>query len=169
MDKFYIPQIAKAVDSTERIEFKEFIDGLETLTPVEGVLQVRHQGSFLEVKAKAATIVTLTCDRTLVKFNHRLSIDTSESIWLAEPTPVAKSLKEIEVGFDQLVETLSPKGHFDPAAWLYEQLCLALPHRKIAPDAPELSEVLGIEQAESQPDTRWAALKNLLVIPDPYE
>jgi uncharacterized protein len=53
MEKLYIPQIAKAVNATEEFEFKEFIEGLETLTPVQGVISVRHVGSFIEVSAKA--------------------------------------------------------------------------------------------------------------------
>lgn len=161
MEKILIPQLAKSVNATETIQFKEFIDGLETLSPVQGVLQVKHQGSFLEVKAKAWAITTLTCDRTLQQFNHRLAIDTSEMIWLEEPPIVDKSLKEQEIDFDDLVESLSPNGYFDPAAWLYEQLCLAIPYRKIAPDAPELSEI--IDQPTPEIDRRWAGLLSLEV------
>ena len=84
MEKLYIPQIAKSVAATEAFEFKEFIEGLETLTPVQGVISVKHVGSFLEVSSKASTIMTLTCDRTLVQFNYRLAIDNSEMIWLEE-------------------------------------------------------------------------------------
>lgn len=161
MEKIFIPQLAKAVDATETIQFKEFIDGLETLTPVQGILRVKHQGSFLEIKAEAWAIITLTCDRTLQQFNHRLAIDTSETIWLAEPVPTSKLLKEQEVDFNDLVETLPPNGYFDPAIWLYEQLSLAIPFRKIAPDAPELPQ---IQERSPKIDKRWAALgalKNL--------
>ncbi len=160
MEKIFIPQLAKALDATETIQFKEPIENLDTLTPVEGVIRVRHQGSFLEVKAQAATIVTLICDRTLTQFNHRLAIDTSELIWLAEPIPATKSLKEQEVDFDDLVETLPPNGYFDPAAWLYDQLCLAIPFQKIAPDAPEPTTV--IEKSDNI-DKRWSALLSLQV------
>lgn len=159
MEKILIPQLAKSVDATETISFKESIDGLETLTPVEGILQVTHQGSFLEVKARASTIVTLTCDRTLVQFNHRLEIDTSELIWLSDQV---SSVKEQEIDFEDLVEALSPKGYFDPAEWLYEQLSLAIPYRKIAPDAPELSQILDpTNTTKDQVDKRWSVLKAL--------
>jgi uncharacterized protein len=160
MEKIFIPQLSKSVNGTENIQFKQFLENLETLTPVEGVIQVKHQGSFLEVKAQAATIMTLTCDRTLVQFNHRLAINVSELIWLSEPVAVAKSLKEQEVDFDDLVESLSPTGYFDPAAWLYEQLCLAIPFQKIAPDAPE-PEV--VSEKIDTIDKRWAALLSLQV------
>jgi len=160
MEKIYIPQLAKAVDATEIIEFKEFIPDLETLTPVQGVIKVRHQGSFLEIKGEAVAIMTLTCDRTLTQFNHRLAINTSELIWLAEPVTSTKYAKEQEVDFDDLLETLPPNGYFNPTTWVYEQLTLAIPFQKIAPDAPELPKTI-----EPTPlvDKRWAALANLQV------
>ncbi len=169
MEKLYIPQIAKAADATEVIEVKEFIKDLETLTPVQGVVKIKHQGSFLEVKVEASTIMTLTCDRTLTQFNHRLAIDTLELIWLEEPPSIhnGKYAKEQEVDLDDLVETLPPNGYFDVAGWLYEQLSLAIPFQKIAPDAPELSKILDTfpkdESGDRSIDKRWAALSNLQI------
>jgi len=122
MEKLYIPQIARAVDATESFDFKEFIEGLETLTPVQGVISVRHVGSFLEVSSKASTIMTLTCDRTLVQFNYRLAINNSERICLAEPLPESEYPREREIEADDLVESISPSGYFDPAAALERML-----------------------------------------------
>jgi uncharacterized protein len=155
MDKIYIPQLAKAVDATEIIEFKESIDGLETLTPPQGVLKVKHLGSCLEIKATGWAIMTLICDRTLVQFNHRLTIDASELIWLATPISSDKNAKEKEIPLDELVESLPPNGYFNPAAWLYEQFCLAIPFPKIAPDAPAVTV---LSETSSTQDKRWAAL-----------
>ena len=138
MDKIYIPQLQRMKDGTDTIEFREFFPDLATLTPVQGVLQLTHRGAFLEVKVKAMAIMTLTCDRTLVQFNHRLEVDTTELIWLTDlagKEPVHHKEREIEL--DDLVESLPPNGYFDPQTWLYEQLCLALPYPVIAPDAPE--------------------------------
>jgi len=162
MEKLYIPQIAKSVDATEEFEFKEFIEGLETLTPVQGFISVHHVGSFLEVRAKASTIMTLTCDRTLVQFNYRLVIDTSEMICLAEPLPESEYPKEREIETGDLVESLSPNGHFDPTTWLYEQLILAIPYPKIAPDAPAL-ELTDSDNSnlDISVDKRWSVLSSL--------
>lgn len=163
MEKIYIPQLAKALDATVVIEVKEFIKDLETLTPVQGVVKVTHQGSFLEVKSEAFAIMTLTCDRTLNQFNHRLSINVSELIWLAEPVKSnAKFNKEQEINLEDLVESLPPNGYFDVETWLYEQLCLAIPFQKIAPDAPTLEEIVAPVQ-NSIPDKRWASLANLKI------
>lgn len=162
MEKIFIPQIARAIDATESFEFKELIAGLETLTPVQGVITIRHLGSFLEVSAQAHTIITLTCDRTLVQFNYRLAIDTSEMIWLAEPLPESDYPKEREIETGDLVESLSPNGYFDPEIWLYEQLTLAIPYPKIAPDAPALDFVDQEPDSESVTvDKRWQILSSL--------
>ncbi|MCL1494654.1 MAG: YceD family protein [Pseudanabaena sp. Salubria-1] len=163
MEKLYIPQIAKSVDATESFEFKEFIEGLETLTPVQGVISVRHVGSFLEVSSKASTIMTLTCDRTLVQFNYRLAINNSERICLAEPLPESEYPREREIEADDLVESISPSGYFDPAAWLYEQLILAIPYPKIAPDAPalEITDTNSLDGSTATIDKRWEILNSL--------
>lgn len=163
MEKLYIPQIARSVEATEAFEFKEFIEGLETLTPVQGGISVRHVGSFLEVSSKASTIMTLTCDRTLVQFNYRLAIDSCERICLAEPLPEGEYPKEREIETDDLLESLSPTGYFDPAAWLYEQLILAIPYPKIAPDAPalEITSTNALDGEKASIDKRWEILNSL--------
>jgi uncharacterized protein len=51
-------------------------------------------------------------------------------IWLQALNPAAEPLEQ-EVASEDLVESLSPQGHFDPATWMYEQLCLALPQRQV--------------------------------------
>ena len=85
---------------------------LETLTPVRGELTVTHQGTYLEVKARADTIVTLTCDRCLQAYNHRVSLSAQEMIWLEhEPDPATLPL-EREVAVEDLFETLPPNGYF---------------------------------------------------------
>ncbi|MFN9397259.1 MAG: YceD family protein, partial [Pseudanabaena sp.] len=112
--------------------------------------------------AKASTIITLTCDRTLLQFNYRLAIDTSETIWLAEPLLESEYPKEREVEAGDLVESLSPNGYFDPEEWLYEQLTLAIPYPKIAPDAPALDlSDSHPSNIENSIDKRWAALSSL--------
>ncbi|MFN3927626.1 MAG: YceD family protein [Pseudanabaenaceae cyanobacterium] len=151
MHKVYIPSIARAVNATVTLEFKEEIPDLATLTPPQGEIAIRHCGNYLTVKAKAWAIVTLTCDRTLRQFNHRLVVDTEELIWLAEdPSLVA----------DDLTETLPANGYFDPMTWLYEQFCLAIPFPQIAPDAPPSVDIDPAPDPE-QIDNRWGQLRQL--------
>ncbi|NJK60357.1 MAG: DUF177 domain-containing protein [Oscillatoriales cyanobacterium SM2_1_8] len=157
MDRLYIPQIARAPQSTVDLAFRENLPDLETLTPVEGKMSVRHGGTFLEVRAQAKAVVTLTCDRTLVQFNHRLEVDTTETLWLVDRLP-EKYADEVELTLEELVENLPRDGYFDPGQWLYEQFCLAIPYQKIAPDAPPFQ---GDRPDTPELDRRWAALAAL--------
>ena len=128
MQRLYIPHLVKDPSKTRIVEVDDYLRDLDTLTPVKGRIQIQHRGNFLEVSAKAEAIVTLTCHRCLQNYNARIQVDTSEFIWLQDPEPEIYA-EEVEVGVDELIETLPPQGHFDPARWLYEQLCLALPQR----------------------------------------
>lgn len=161
MEAIYIPQLLKARERTESLEIQEFIPGLETLTPVRGSMTVSHRGNFLEVSAKAETIVTLACDRCLKQYNHRLSLDTSEIIWLDSTAEGDRYLPlEREISVDDLSETLSPDGYFEPDTWLYEQLSLLMPMQQLcSPDCqpPTAASTVG----EPNIDRRWASLEVL--------
>ncbi len=153
MQKIYIPSIAKAVNRTQIIDFKEEIPDLATLTPPQGQITIQHCGNYLSIKAQAWSIVTLTCDRTLRQFNHRLVVDTTELIWLSDDPDSVE---------DDLSETLPPNGYFDPVTWLYEQFCLAMPFPQIAPDAPARVDMeLSHDEKATPIDSRWSNLINL--------
>ena len=162
MDAIYIPQLTKAPQQTEVLDFNEAIPGLETLTPVQGQLRVTHQGSYLEVSANAETIVTLVCHRCLQQYNYRLSIAPSELIWLNETADLAEALPlDRDIDLEDLVETLPPKGYFEPATWLYEQLCLELPQRQLCDQACTGIELSGTNAPAPSIDRRWASLESL--------
>jgi uncharacterized protein len=163
MDVIYIPQLLRAPEQTEAIQVADYLPDLETLTPVQGSLRVTHQGNYLEVVAQAEAIVTLTCDRCLQQYNHRITVDTSELIWLQDPPEEwSGSDLEREVALDDLVETLTPQGHFKPDEWLYEQFCLAIPQRQLCD-----KDCQGIQVQSHSPeikpsiDGRWASLQNI--------
>ena len=161
MKAIYIPQLAQAQERTQTIEFKENLKGIETLTPVQGTLKVTHQGTYLEVSTQADTIVTLVCHRCLQQFNHRLSVAASELIWLADSNDESGILPfDQDLSVDDLVESLPPDGDFEPTAWLYEQLCLAIPQKQLCEQ-----QCNGIEVSDAvlNPgiDRRWASLESL--------
>ena len=159
MDAIYIPSLLKSPDKTEEVEFKERLPHLETLTPVQGCVRVTHGGNFLEVRGSAETIVTLSCDRCLKQYNHRLTAEASEIIWLENPANLPEPEREVELSVDELVETLSPMGRFHPGEWIYEQLCLALPQRKLCDtDCPGIDWAT---TANNPTDSRWASLEQL--------
>ena len=160
MELIYIPSLLKKTDRTESIKFEEFILDLETLTPVRGYLQVTHNGNYLEVKGKSETIITLTCDRCLKQYNYKLVIHPKELIWLNEVT-TQKELFHIEAenSVEHLVETLSPDGYFNPREWVYEQVCLAVPPRKLCDKNCQGIKLSGMKTSSSVLDSRWAALE----------
>ena len=162
MNPIYLPSLAHRAEPTETIEFKQFLPDLPTLTPVQASVTVTHHRNYLMVTGQADTIITLTCDRCLQQYNHRLSIQPSEMIWLtdAELDPDHLPLDE-ELQLDELVETVPETGYFDGQTWIYEQLCLALPQRQLCD--PNCG---GIELDPSQlpvplVDRRWAGLEAL--------
>ncbi len=161
MEPIYIPRLTRAPQQTETITFNEMIPGLETLTPVQGSLKVTHQGNYLEVSAQAEAIITLSCHRCLQQYNYRLKIAPTELIWLDEaPLPTDLDLLDQEISSEDLVETLDPKGYFDPTTWIYEQLCLELPQRQLCD--PNCSGIeLPETEAKPEVDRRWASLESL--------
>lgn len=160
VEAIFIPQLLKAPEQTETISLSEYLSGLETLTPVQGCLSVTHKGNYLEVSGKAETIITLSCDLCLQQYNYRLKVKTSELIWLDRSA--ADLPLEREVAVEDLVEVLPPQGYFDPGAWLYEQLCLEIPHRKLCDRAcPGIEPTDRSLEAKPLVDKRWAGLEAL--------
>lgn len=155
-------------DGGRRWSVDQAIAGLDTLTPVRGILRAEHHGNALEVVGRAETIVTLCCDRCLHHYNHPLGIDCRELIELngahATPGPEgAASTAAIEemfvVGHD-LDDRLDPRGSFDPERWLFEQLSLQLPLvNRCGADCPGPPAWIGA--APESVDPRWAALTTL--------
>ncbi|MGG6294497.1 YceD family protein [Leptolyngbya sp. AN02str] len=166
MSSIHIPQLTRSPEQSEKVDIDSYLPGLESLTPVHGTVKVTHRGNYLEVAGQAETIVTLACDRCLQNYNHRLAVKASELIWLEEPEVLAENTVEREVAYDDLVEVLSPQGYFDPEAWIYEQMCLQMPMRKLCDQqcgGIPLSDELPApqEQASLTVDSRWASLEAL--------
>jgi uncharacterized protein len=163
MDKIYIPQLLHAPEKTETAHVHQRILDFQTLTPVQGDIRVTHCGKYLDVSASVETITTLTCDRCLQNYNHRLEVSASELIWLDQAPTLEEDLFDEDIIADDLVETLSSTGYFDPETWLYEYLCLALPPQKLC-DQSCSGIAIHEEDAptdETPVDSRWGALATL--------
>lgn len=159
MDDIYIPRLLKMPNQKEEIKFNNTIENLATLTPVKGILTVSHGGNFLNVDIVAETIVTLICDRCLQSFNHRLKVETSELILLEHQSELNVNISlEREISIENLSETLNPQGYFEVENWIYQQISLAMPIRKLcgndcnAPTPKETEQII---------DNRWATLQSL--------
>ncbi len=157
MNAIYIPRLLNAPQKTEEILLKEFIAGLDTLTPVRGLLTLTHGGTYLDVSLTVETILTLTCDRCLQQYNHRLKVNTSELLWLDAKAnqldflPLDKDLSQTD-----LAETLNPDGYFEVNTWIYEQLSLALPFRQLCGKNCQIpNNPISLSPLQ---DSRWSAL-----------
>ena len=160
MRAIHIPQLLNAPNKTIVLDVNEHLDGLETLTPVKGEMSVTHQGTYLDVKGNAGAIMTLECDRCLQSYNARVQVNTSELVWLEE-TPDEEAIEK-EVDLEDLVESVSPNGHFKPGEWLYEQMCLAIPQRQVCSENCEGIAYQNPKPVAGEPvDRRWAALSAL--------
>ncbi len=153
-----IPQLLQISERGVKLPVQDYLQDLETLTPVQGTVEVEHKGRYLEVRAEAKAIVTLTCDRCLSQYNHRVQLNAQEVIWLRDET--IQSEIELDSEESDLVETLPPNGTFDPAQWLYEQVCLAIPPQKLCDDACEGIEI-DDAKAGNPLDGRWSILEQL--------
>ena len=163
MEPIYIPQLKKAPEQTEVITIEESVPGLETLTPVRGKIRVTHKGTYLDVAVMAETIMTLTCNRCLQQYNHRLVLNTSELIWLDEAAnQLDDGPLEREVLVLDFLEILPPDGYFNASDWLYQQMCLAIPQRQLCDSqCPGISVKSEPSLSEPLTDRRWATLEAL--------
>ncbi|MFO0118918.1 MAG: YceD family protein [Cyanobium sp.] len=152
-------------------EVNQPIAGLESLTPVRGLLTAHHHSGVLEVEGEVETIVTLRCDRCLNLFNQALRAEAHELLELAAagvgsgsggtlPHP-SRPLDppQLTPTGDDLDDRLDPEGDFDPERWLFEQLSLRLP--LVNRCGAECPGPATWSSEEGCGDSRWAALRKL--------
>ena len=125
---------------------------------VEVVLDIRHDQVL--VSLDAAAVATLECDRTLVLFEQPIA--GSYSLLYAVPSRVQEA--DDDDPFSE-VQVLPPDRTINLADTVRDTLMLAIPVRKVAPEAEEeeIPTVFGVpeEEGESAIDPRWEALKAL--------
>ena len=138
-------------------------DELSSLTPIRGRVCAEHRGNVLEVEGSLQTIICVCCDRCLGHFNQQLTVNNRELIWLgSDPSEAPSGAEELCLDTpDGLMECLDPRGCFEPARWVFEQLSLQMsvvnrcgehcpgPPVKTSPATPAFE------------DPRWLALRSL--------
>ena len=144
------------------------LDELSSLTPNRGRVSAEHRGNVLEVEGSLQTIICVCCDRCLGHFNQQLTVDNRELIWLgSDPSEAPSGGDELCIdSADGLMESLDPRGCFEPARWVFEQLSLQMsvvnrcgehcpgPPVKTSPAARQPATTAFV-------DPRWQALRSL--------
>jgi len=162
-------QELKLLGEGQRWPVDQKLAPLNSLGPVQGFVRALHRGNDLLVSGEGRTQVELCCDRCLQVFVYRLAAKAEEAIALGDPTAPDDPEVLQELGGASPMETLDPAGSFDPEHWLFEQLSLQLPLKRLCRlDCPGIlpEEVRG--PARPDPiavDPRWLALQQLMVPP----
>ena len=156
------PQELKQLGDGQHWNVEQQLSELDSIGPVKGWLKALHRGDDLWLEAEATATVELICDRCLKSYPQPLEAQVNESISLQSGGPDAE-LEELD-GAEAPLETLDPNGRFDPEHWLFEQLNLQLPLKRLcSPDCPGLLPEQEISPAPSTEvvDPRWAQLQQL--------
>ncbi len=142
-------------------EWSPEADGLEldpeVFNQVHVAAQLDYHPTRILVTIQTSAIASLTCDRTLVKFDEKVTGE--HSVLFA-----SNHLNENEKEPDDAVRLLAATDEeIDLTDLVRDTFILSIPARKIAPGA-ELEEIplkYGETQSDSAVDPRWEALRKL--------
>jgi uncharacterized protein len=161
IEQIYIPHLLKMPEQRQEIILDDQISGLQTLTPIRGNFSITHKGTFLDLRLTVDTILTLTCDRCLQTYNHRLAVQTSEIVWLDYNKDQDLNIPlERQILQEDLCESLAPNSNFAVEEWIYEQLSLAMPLRQLCGNNCQ-APIKNDQNQENSIDNRWSALASL--------
>lgn len=147
-------------------DVSQHLSELGSLEPVQGWVHATHRGDDLWVRAEASTVVELCCDRCLKAFPHRLAVAVEESIALQlDADGLDPELQLEAAGGDPAMDQLDPLGRFDPEHWLFEQLNLQLPLKRLCSNDCSGLLAQSSEPSEALVDPRWAGLLQLKSAP----
>ena len=107
----------------------------------------------ISVSMQVEAIVKLQCDRTLVMFDQPLSGKYAVLFSEALPGGDAEDVLPFSAN-DRVIDVTKP---------VRDTLVLAVPSRKVAPEAEDVDIQLSYKNSETEDevDPRWAALRNL--------
>ena len=140
-------------------EFFELFDySLIDHGSLETVILLEKKTTFISIAFQISGKVELTCDRSLEKFAHDLSIENSM---------VFKYGDEEKVVSDEIEIITSNTQKINVASYLYEFISVSIPMKKLHPryaDEPEENQIIFSSKDEdnnSEIDPRWSELKKL--------
>ena len=152
--------IASLKPGVHHFELKPTIEALdldpETFADVAVAARLDVQGSRVLVLLQASAQATLTCDRTLVRFQQ--PVEGTFTLLFAPPE-MAQDLDEED---DNLRVLYPSDQEIDLTDAVRDTLMLALPVRRIAPGAEDADLPMQFGSADdAEGDPRWEALRAL--------
>ena len=141
-----------------KIEFSDYIEGLDLVEPLTATLEVNSLGDFIEIHGNVKGIVKLVCDFCLKDFEYKLDFDVDETY--AKNALSDSYGEEIELKNGQFVTDLFGSDEIDICDLLYQSVILSFPNKKVCGINCKGKEFLS---EENIPDPRLDVFNNIQI------
>ena len=141
-----------------KIEFSDYIEGLDLVEPLTATLEVNSLGDFIEIHGNVKGIVKLVCDFCLKDFEYKLDFDVDETY--AKNALSDSYGEEIELKNGQFVTDLFGSDEIDICDLLYQSVILSFPNKKVCGINCKGKDFLS---EENIPDPRLDVFNNIQI------
>ena len=124
-----IKELENTKNKYMKIEFSDYIEGLDLVEPLTATLEVNSLGDFIEIHGNVKGIVKLVCDFCLKDFEYKLDFDVDETY--AKNALSDSYGEEIELKNGQFVTDLFGSDEIDICDLLYQSVILSFPNKKV--------------------------------------
>ena len=129
MQKVKIEDIENAKGKNLQVNFKDFIDGVQSDGAIKATLDLTSLGEFIEVTGQVEGTVILECDLCLEEFKYELDFKVDELY--AKNTLLDEYAQETELKEGQFVTDLRGSQDIDICDLLYQSVILDFPNKKV--------------------------------------
>lgn len=158
-----IEDIENAPNKIFKIDFEDFIEGIDSKSPIKADLTATILGDFIQIKGNVQGSATLECDLCLKKFEYEFDFEIDELY--AKDTLLDEneaSGQEIELKDGQFVTDLKGSNTIDISDLLYQSVILDFPNKKVCGITCKGAKFLDEESfSQNQVDPRMAIFKEI--------
>ncbi len=155
-----IKELENTKNKYMKVEFCDYIEGLELVEPLTATLEVNSLGDFIEIHGNVKGIVKLVCDFCLKDFEYKLDFDIDETY--AKNALSDSYGEEIELKNGQFVTDLFGSDEIDICDLLYQSVILNIPNQKVCGINCNRDSFQSEDELE---DPRLEVFKNLNINP----
>ena len=153
-----IKELENTKNKYMKIEFSDYIEGLDLVEPLTATLEVNSLGDFIEIHGNVKGIVKLVCDFCLKDFEYKLDFDVDETY--AKNALSDSYGEEIELKNGQFVTDLFGSDEIDICDLLYQSVILSFPNKKVCGINCKGKDFLS---EENIPDPRLDVFNNIQI------